>query len=405
MSTPTTSLPAVSATVSVAAPRAQLYRLISTQSGWVDWFADKGFGNLATDSVFEVHHYRAGNLGFVYQAFMPDQSVQFTLLPLKTLKPSEVVVRLEDQGDEVAVLLEHSGLDADETEYWQQIWQDGLDTLKAILETGKNPRIWNRPFLGVMVDEWVTPEVAAEKDLATTSGMRISSVFEDKGAAKAGLTGGDTIISLAGVEITDFDALMEVYAVHKAGATIPVKYYRGNELHTADLTLSAYPVPDVPATAQDIADNLAAFFKNANQKINEILDQQTETQLGFRPAAGEWSAKEVLAHMIASENDSLVWLSSYINGRENYAYTSATPARIKMLLSIYPTTAALLKKLAQTQAELVALISEVPADMVNRKSSLIRLAFTYSLDISLHYRDHLSQLKDLLAQASDVRSS
>jgi hypothetical protein len=395
----------VSAATAVAAPRAQLYRLISTQSGWVDWFADKGYGNLAIDSVFEVHHYRAGNLGFVYQAFMPEQSVRFTLLPLKTLTPSEVVVRLEDQGNEVAVQIEHTGLAAEEADYWQRIWQDGLDTLKAIMETGKNPRIWNRPFLGVMVDEWVTPEVAAEKGLATSSGMRISSVFENKGAANAGLTGGDTIVSLAGIEITDFDSLMDVYAEYKAGATIPLKFYRGDELHTADLTLSAYPVPEVPATAQDIADNLADFFKNANQKISQISDQQTEAQIGFRPAAGEWSAKEVIAHMIASENDSLVWLSSYINGREVYAYTSATPARIKMLLSVYPTMDALLKKLAETQAELVALISEVPADMVSRKTSLVRLAFTYSMDISLHYREHLAQLKDLLEKASDVRGS
>ena len=76
-----------------------------------------------------------------------------------------------------------------------------------------------------------------------------------------------------------------------------------------------------------------------------------------------------------------------------------------MLTSVYPTVDKLLTKLFETQKELVALISEAPAEMVARKSSLLRLAFTYSLDVRLHYKDHLAQLKETLDKAADLNVS
>jgi hypothetical protein len=235
--------------------------------------------------------------------------------------------------------------------------------------------------------------------------MHLNSVFDGKGAEQAGIRGGDVILSLAGIEIGSYDALLSVYKEYKAGDTIPVTFYQDGEVHESELTLSAYPVPEVPATAQDLADNLNAFFKKANKKIDQILTDQSDAQTSYQPAAGEWSAKEVIAHLVASEMDSLGWLGSYIAGREVYAYTSAVPARIKMVLSQHPTMDALLERLKQAQNELVAMVREIPADVAGRKTSMIRLAFAYSLDISLHYRDHLGQLKETLAMAADIRPS
>ncbi len=103
---------------------------------------------------------------------------------------------------------------------------------------------------------------------------------------------------------------------------------------------------------------MTAFFKKANKKIDHLLDGQSEAQTSYRPAAGEWSAKEVIAHMIAAESDSLAWLGSYIAGRETYPYTSGVPARIKMITALYPTMDALRKKMAETQQELVAMVRE-----------------------------------------------
>lgn len=405
MSTQSTSLEAVVAETVIAAPQSQLYHLISTRSGWLDWFGDKGFGSVTLHGILEIHHDKSGSIAFVFQEFQPEERVRFTVLIPKTMETSEAEVHLRPVEDGVAVSVAHTGLDVEGQERWQKLWQNALDNLKEILETGKDPRMWNRPFLGVMVEEWVTPEIAAEKELPTDYGMRLSGIFEGRGAEQAGIRGGDIIISLASTDLLDFDALLNVYSEVQAGDTVPVEYYRGDSLHTADLTLSSYPVPEVPATAQDIADNLAELFKKANERLNELFEGRNEAQANFQPAAGEWNAKEILAHLIAAENDSLLWLGSYIAGREVYPYTSGVPARVKMLTSVYPTVDQLLKKLDETQKELVALISEAPAEMVARKSSLLRLAFTYSLDVRLHYKDHLAQLKETLDQAVELNVS
>ena len=405
MSTQTTSMQTVIAETVIAVPRSQLYHLISTRSGWLDWFGDKGYGNVAPLGILEIHHSKSGNIAFIFQEFQPDERVRFSVLVPKTMEISEAEIRLTETDRGTSISVDHTGLDAEANGRWEKLWQDALDCMKEILETGKDPRVWNRPFLGVMVDEWVTPEIAAERELVVDYGMLISSVFEGKGAEQAGIRGGDLIVSLGGGELEDYEALLIVYNNWKAGDTLEVKFYHGEELKTSKLTLSSYPVPDVPATAQDVADHLAELFRKANQRIEELLEGRNAAQVNYRPGAGEWNAKEILAHLIAAENDSLVWLGSYIAGRETYSYTSGVPARIKMLASVYPTTDALMKKLAETQKELVALIGEAPAEMVSRKSSLLRLAFTFSLDVRLHYKEHLAQLKTVLDQAVELSVS
>jgi hypothetical protein len=276
--------------------------------------------------------------------------------------------------------------------------------MKELMEQARDPRLWNRPFLGVTVGEWVTPEYAAKNNLATEYGMHINSVIEGRGAANAGITGGDTIISLAGVPINETPALLKVYADNHAGDTIDVEYYHGQELRQSRLTLSAFPVPEVPATTHDIADRLDEYFQKVNQKLEQMLEGQNEAQLEYRHAAGEWSVKEVLAHLVASENDSIHWLGSYLAGREVHPYTSGTPARLKSLLVLYPTTDKLLQKLRQAQKELVSLINQIPAEVVSRKASMVRLSFSYSLDVNIHYKEHLAQIADILERAADIHA-
>lgn len=405
MSTQTTSTPTVSARVQAEAPLAQVYYLFSTRSGWLDWFGEKAFGHVHVGSVLEVHQSKEkGGMVFIFKEIVKDERLAFDLLELNTQHISEVEVTFKDDEGQAAVQIEHRGLPAEKAGRYQEMWQTKLDGLKSIVETGKDPEVWNRPFLGVMVEAWVDEEYAAEHDLPITKGMRISSVFEGKGAEQAGIRGGDTIISLAGVEIVDYESLMEVYKDRQAGDTIEAVYSQGDNEVTAPLTLAAYPVPEVPATAQDVADKLAGFFKKVNARIEQLLADKDEAQFSYRPAAGEWNAKEIIAHMIASESDALVWLGSYIAGREVHPYISSVPARLKGLLAVYPNMDDLLKKLAETQKELVAQISESPAEVVSRKSSLTRMAMMFDLDASLHYRDHLAQLKETLAQAEGVRS-
>jgi uncharacterized protein YndB with AHSA1/START domain len=392
----------VTAEIVVEAPISQIYYLFSTRSGWFDWFTQKGSGNIAKDSLLQLHHDKAGPMAFFFHEIVPEKRITFSYLTPNNWLAGEVEISLQESAGGTAITIEHSGIAEEDAAQMQDLWQDSLNNLKELMENGRDPRLWNRPFLGVSVADWVSPEYAEKHQLPTESGMHIANVFEGRGAEKAGISGGDTITSLAGQAITDFDSLLRVYADHRAGDTVDVEYYHGKELRHSRLTLSAYPVPDVPATAQDIADNLDQFFQKANQKIEEMLAAHNEAQAEYRPAAGEWNVKEILAHLVSTESDSIHWLSSYLAGGEVYPNTGGLPARIKSLLMLYPTASALLKKLRQTQKELLSLISEIPAEVVNRKASMVRLAFAYSLEISYHYKDHLSQIAANLEEASDI---
>lgn len=403
MTTQVVSTHEVTAEIFIESSPSQLYYFFSTLSGWLDWFAQKGIGNVSKQGILQMHHNTVGRLAFYFREFEHEKRVALSIMSPKTPQMGDVELLLEETEGGTTIRIEHSGMEPEDVDWLQNLWQDSLNNLKELTEEGRDPSLWNRPFLGITVADWVTPEYAAKHQLATESGMHLNSVFEGRGAAEAGISGGDTILSLAGIAITDYEALLSVYKEHRSGDTIDVEYYHGKELRQARLTLSAFPVPDVPPTAQDIADNLDHFFQKANKKIEQLFSGKNEAQAEYRPAAGEWNAKEVLAHMIASEGDAIHWLGSYLAAREVYPSISTTPARLKSLLVLYPTLSALLNKLRETQKELVILISETPAEVVNRKASMVRLAFAYSLDISMHYKEHLSQLADVLEHASDVQ--
>lgn len=392
----------LTAEIFIKAAVSQVYYHFSTLSGWLDWFSQKGVGNVSKDSLLQLHHEKAGRMAFFFQEFEPEKRVVFSMLTPDQLENGEVEIRLEETQAGTAIAIAHHGLAEGEGERLQALWQDSLTNLKELMEEGRDPRLWNRPFLGITVADWVTPEYAEKHGLATHSGMHINTVFEERGAAGAGISDGDTIVSLAGVEITDYDALLRVYEDHRAGDTIDVEFFHGAQMRQSRLTLSPYPVPEVLTTAHDIADKLDDFFQKVDQKIEQMLAGYDEAQAEYRYAAGEWNIKEILAHLIAGEYDSIHWLGSYLAGREVYPYISATPARLKSLLQLYPSTSDLLRKLRNSQKELVALINQIPAEVVSRKASMVRLSISYTMDISLHYKEHLSQISTILKKAADI---
>ncbi|MFN2144740.1 MAG: PDZ domain-containing protein [Anaerolineales bacterium] len=384
---------------------AQIYHCFSTLSGWLDWFAEKGFGYVTTDSVMEFHLHKTGKVAFLFQELEKNVRVRFRYINLNLVESSDVEIGFEETAEGVTISLVQEGIPPEKEEEYQSFWEARLNALKAIFETGRDPRLWDRPFLGVTVADWVTPEYAAEHSLATESGMHLNSVFEGRGAEQAGIQDNDVIVSLAGQQIENYDDLQNIFAQHRAGDTLDVSFYHKAELKHSRLTLSLYPVPEVPANAQDIAEKLERLYQQMNKAIEQLLHGKLEAQMEYRPSAGEWNAKEILAHLIAYESDSFTWLNSYIVGQEVHLYTANNPATIKTLTVVYPTMEALLKRYRQSQQELVTLLTEVPSDVVNRKTSMLRLALSYSVTISMHYKEHLNQLKETLEAAADVRGS
>jgi len=73
----------------------------------------------------------------------------------------------------------------------------------------------------------------------TDDGLRVESLVEGGGAARAGIAEGDIIKQVGGKEVTTPEEIAEVIGERTAGDAIEVRYLRDGEEATAEVTLLA----------------------------------------------------------------------------------------------------------------------------------------------------------------------
>jgi serine protease Do len=95
-------------------------------------------------------------------------------------------------------------------------------------------------WLGVSILT-VTPAIKAQYDLSVDSGALVVEVVSDSPAAKAGLQGGDVIVSFGGVEITSANELVDAVQSHESGDTVQITFWRGSQQMQVEVTLSPRP--------------------------------------------------------------------------------------------------------------------------------------------------------------------
>ena len=86
-----------------------------------------------------------------------------------------------------------------------------------------------RAILGVGVDK-VTAKLARDLDLPAISGVYITRVTPESGAAEAGIRRGDVIVSINGTETPTVPGLQEKIGSYRPGDRIQVEYFRDGEL-------------------------------------------------------------------------------------------------------------------------------------------------------------------------------
>ena len=93
-----------------------------------------------------------------------------------------------------------------------------------------------RAYLGVNVLE-LTPRMASELGSDQTKGLYIARMAQTGAAATAGMTTGDIITEIEGVEVSTFAEMMEELGRFSPGDVIKVKYIRNNRANTVMVTL------------------------------------------------------------------------------------------------------------------------------------------------------------------------
>jgi uncharacterized protein YndB with AHSA1/START domain len=308
----------------------------------------------------------------------------------------EFAVEPVEAGVKVTVL--HSGFGPGEE--WDEAvaasergWAGGLENLKSTLETGVDLRLARQPFLGINLDQ-LTPERAAKEGIAADRGIYVLDTVEGSGARVAGLGKGDAIVALGGAETPGFAELGAALRAHQSGDVVDVALVRGRERETVQVTLGSRPQPEVPDTAGALADLLAERHGEVNAELQVAVQGVTEEEAGKQPAEGEWSVKQVLAHLSEGERAFHVFLVNMaVNGWLDAGpiYPDQILGRLDAVLAVTPTLQGLVDRFITDVAETVAIIRRLPETTLAHKARFRRIA-QFVINGPDHTREHIEQI-------------
>jgi len=277
-------------------------------------------------------------------------------------------------------------------------WTGGLENLKSTLEAGVDLRFARRPFLGIIFDI-LDAERAAKEGIAAEAGIYVNLAVEGGGARVAGLKKGDVISSIGGIETPGFQELVNALQARRARDVVDVELARGQQRETVQVTLGQRPLQELPVTAEELAEALAQGYKETDGALQAAVEGLTEDEAGRRPAEGEWSVKEVLAHISAVERDQQCFLGVFAldgwldTGPGN---ASALAGRLAATLSITRTLQGLVDRFLTDEAETVAYVGSLPVETMAHKARFRRIAQNM-LGLPDHTREHIEQLKATIA--------
>lgn len=392
-------------TQTIEASAAAVYRAFTRSTALREWFCDAAQAEPRPGGRLYMWwvsgYYTSGE----FRALTPDKKVVFTWHGRGEPAPTQVTVTVSAKGNATRVTLTHGEIGAGKA--WAPIaaefergWKVALENLRSTLEAGPDLRIVSRPMVGIIGGDDLTPELAAKLGVPVKTGLRLDGLVEGMGAQTAGLQKDDVIVKLGGKKVLGFQQLASALQGHRAGDVVPVVFYRGAEKKTLQMKLSARPLPEIPPTPQALAEVARPLYAETDAALTKCFEGATEEAAERRPLAGEWNAKEILAHLILGERGQRDFIADLAAGEERWydGLGGNIPAPMSALLAIFPTVPELLQELRRTEAEIVALLAALPPEFAARKSSYWRLGVVVP-QATLHIHEHLGQLKAALEAA------
>ncbi|MBC6935575.1 MAG: PDZ domain-containing protein [Chloroflexi bacterium] len=385
-------------TRAIHAPAAEIYRAFTDGDALDYWLSENARVRNAVGGHILLTWNDGSHAQGTYLELEKDQKIVMSWRASGESEDSRVAVRLETADDCTQLTLTHAGLQNPEAaDGYSTRWNAALDNLVSFLETGADLRITRRVILGIWPSEF-NEEVAKKLGVPVTNGVRVGGVIPGMGAEAAGLQADDVVVEMNGKTIGPEMPIYRTVENNGPGDPVAVTFYRGAEKHTITLRLSGYPVPEKPPTFNALADLVAETYAGLDAELSALYEGVSETQAGCKPAPGEWSANEVIAHLILSERWLQNWIGGLMQGPEIEGWTANAPARIAGVMATFPTTAALLSEMRRSWAETVAIIRAVPAEIAERKSNLWWVSFEVQ-GFPNHTQQHFTQIREALAFA------
>jgi uncharacterized protein YndB with AHSA1/START domain len=397
--------PSVSSEQFIKAPPAQVYLSFTRSLILSQWLCD--FATVTPRPGGRMYLWWTGDFYSAgeYIALEENKSLKFKWHARDEPAPSEVSVSLSAEEGGTRVVLSHG---VPEGEEWQERaqgfkteWDSTLPNLASLLETGLDRRIYDRPMLGIQVNDF-SAEIARANGIPVSEGIRLAEAIEGMGAHAAGLTAGDVIVEFNGKPITsDFGSLPLAMQGKKGGDDVQVVFYRGAEKHTVTMTLSRRAVPEVPADPGELARQVWEKYGQAFALLEDVFDGVSESDAAHSPAPGEWSAVQTLAHLVHSERFQISNIGDLVTGYQSIAdaFGSNPITHIDATVTAFSGIPGLLAEMKRLSAEVVALVASLPPDFLAWKCNYLNLGNGLLNGNLPHTQSHIEQMRNAIASA------
>lgn len=391
----------------IAAAPAHVYRAFATSPGLQEWMADAA----AADARPGGRFYTWWNAGFyavgTFQEAELDKKVVFTWYAPVDPAPTVVTVTLEDVDGGTRLELVHSGIG--EGEAWDRSaanfkreWTSSLSNLKSVLETGLDRRLFDRPMLGFYIGGLVDENLQRRLGIPVDYGMHVSGVLEGMGAQRSGLQEDDVIASVDGVEVRTYQSLGPVMARHKGGDVVQAVVYRGEEKLDLEIELSKRPEPEFPPPPKDLAKRARAVYKEVFAELKAALKGVSEKQSARRPEPGEWSVKEVMAHLLVEERQSHATWDLHPRGYKLPDYPSSDRL-VEAIAGAYRKKQ-LFRELKRSVAVSLRMLETLPEDYASNRGAYFLTTANLVEGIRSHFVPHIEQIRTAVDKVKSADS-
>jgi membrane-associated protease RseP (regulator of RpoE activity) len=253
-------------------------------------------------------------------------------------------------------------------------------------------------MLGIILGDLVDEEKAPKLKLPISYGVILQGTIEGMGAEAAGLRGNDVIVSMNQQELKSYQDFAPAFRDCKAGDEVEVIFYRDGEKHTVPMELSRRQIPETPANAIELGEAAAKVYAEVAEERKALFEGITEEEASARPEPEEWSAKEILVHMLYSERWLHLAIASLLSGQRVGGFANQLEL-IAALADSY-TLEELLSELKRSEQVTVASIKALPEDFVTDKRRFLGFAYSQTgQGFALHTRSHFDQIKAAIEAA------
>jgi len=371
----------------VNVPPQEVFEAFAYECRLREWMSDGARTQPRKGGLFEVRWNSGYEARGLFTAWKPPSKLAFTWNSAMEPGETTVQVTLKPVEGGTRVTLTHSGFGAGKkwagrAEESEREWNGGLDNLKSTLETGIDLRELGRPRIGVGFE-------TAEGN----AGVLLTAVISGSPAELAGLCKGDVMVRMDGRQVRDEEEFGAIFRSFQAGQRIKVAYVREGKRHTTTVGLGTRPVPEIPDDPDALVEQVRQAHEQAIAALRTaVMMVVSDEQAGIAPAEGEWSVKQVLAHLSGAERGFQAWVANVLIG-EQTPITGDLPEQFAAILASAPTVGALVDRFERDLAESRAIVASLTPEHRANKWRYRQIA-QMLVAFGPHTQDHVGQIQN-----------